>query len=124
MVRTSQRREPGSQTPLHDVCEFLRTAHRHHATELAELRRATASGQGKEGRAHLRFSALAPRRSNWLQGYSDTVGLHGGILPDCRTEPIMDAFHACRFGRAGSTVGGDRHEYWETLRRPRELLKL
>jgi hypothetical protein len=35
----------------------------------------------------------------------------------------LDAI-ACRFGRVGSTVGGDRHEYWETLHRPRELLKL
>ena len=50
---------------------------------------------------------------------------HGGILPDlvARSRSWMLSI-ACRFGRAGSTAGGDRHEYWKTLRRPRELLKL
>jgi hypothetical protein len=41
------------------VREFLRAAHRHHATKLAELYRADASGQGRGWGAHLQISTTS-----------------------------------------------------------------
>jgi recombinational DNA repair protein (RecF pathway) len=42
-------RLPDAAGALHDVREFLRAAHRHHATKLTELHRADASGEGRGG---------------------------------------------------------------------------
>ena len=53
LVRSALIRQVGGDAgTLHDVREFLRAAHRHHATELAELHRTDASGQGRGWRAH------------------------------------------------------------------------